>query len=91
MRNGSTQPPLQGPKTKMTHTLEYFVTHEENKPQLISLLFEQGKSDKYVHELRDRFLTLKFIQNGQFHRLCSREDGTYILANQIINPSHLCP
>ena len=78
-RRGTTQPLLlQGPKTKTPHNWKEFMANEENKTQLIDLLFEQWSSSRYASELKDR--CVNFVKGEQCHKLSCTEDGTSVLA-----------
>ena len=69
---------LSGAKTKTQNDWNNFMTNDKNKIQLINLLLEQWKTEKYASKLVDR--TIYYVCAEKVYRLTS-EDGTSVSAN----------
>ena len=68
---------LSGARTKTPHEWKSFMSNDKNKTQLINLLLEQWKTDKYAAKLVDR--NIYYVIGEKVYRLTS-EDGTAVSA-----------
>ena len=68
---------LSGARTKTPHEWKSFMSNDKNKTQLINLLLEQWKTDKYAAKLVDR--SIYYVIGEKVYRLTS-EDGRAVSA-----------